>query len=63
MKEFKKIEVPSCGCGRVDLYEEMLRQQEQGIAVNTDVPQVYQIIKPISTDSAKKGKKPNEEKK
>lgn len=56
--ESKKNEGPICACGKVDLYEEMLKQQDQEKNENADVLQVCQISKSINADSAKKGKNP-----
>lgn len=54
--EVKKSEGPLCACGRVDLYEEMLKQQETSKTKDIDKKKSDEFIISV-IDSDKKIKK------
>ena len=52
--ETKKSESPACACGRVDLYDEWLKQNEKEENKSTSV----QADKPVSTSDVFNGVEP-----
>jgi len=51
----KKAEGPACACGKADLYEEWLKQNEEGKKEDASIPTSQTENQMISTDAAGKG--------